>query len=175
MKTIVAEDFGVVAGTKVHKFELAGMGKAPYRYTGMTKSVYQACPDAPVQPGSTCDYCGTGIMYVFGLLSSDGKRSKVGCDCIFKSDDSGLRKAIARDKAKHDREVRQARATKKLAEARALFGQDVVKAVLASKPHPFTSQAARGLTLSDYVDFLLRNGGTSGQARALKLCKTAAQ
>ena len=36
----------------------------PWRYLGMTVEKYQACPGAPIQPGASCDHCGTGIMDV---------------------------------------------------------------------------------------------------------------
>ncbi|MEI6881324.1 MAG: hypothetical protein WCK82_08345 [Bacteroidota bacterium] len=37
-----------------------------------------------LQPGGTCDYCGTGIRYEFFIRSLCGKVSKVGCDCVAK-------------------------------------------------------------------------------------------
>ena len=61
-------------GQKVHKFELAGLGLAPYTFLGCERKVYQACQGAPEQPGGSCDYCGTGIMYQFLLRSADGRR-----------------------------------------------------------------------------------------------------
>ncbi len=85
-----------------HVFERAGLGKAPFRYVGMTESKYQACHGAPVQPGSSCDYCGQGIMYVCEILSADGRRFKVGCDCVARTGDAGLIAAY-----KHSPEVRK--------------------------------------------------------------------
>jgi hypothetical protein len=76
-----------------HAFESAGLGKAPFRCVGFTRSVYQAHPDAPQQPGSSCDYCGTGIMDVALIRSVDGKTFKVGCNCVEKVGDQGLIKA----------------------------------------------------------------------------------
>ena len=40
-----------------HCFERAGLGKAPFRLVGFFECKWQAAPDAPVQPGKSCDYC----------------------------------------------------------------------------------------------------------------------
>jgi hypothetical protein len=64
-----------------HPWEVAGLGRAPYKFMGMTKAVF-AMPGGYTKPGGSCDYCGQGIMYEFHCKSSDGKRFKVGCDCI---------------------------------------------------------------------------------------------
>lgn len=69
----------------IHPFERRGLGRAPFRCTGGYESKYQACQGAPIQPGSTCDYCGTGIMSVFTIKSADGNEFKVGCDCVAKT------------------------------------------------------------------------------------------
>lgn len=60
----------------VHPFEVAGMGKAPFQFVSVDSRGEMV----------GCDYCGTGIKHKFFILSSDGKRSKVGCDCINKVD-----------------------------------------------------------------------------------------
>ena len=68
----------------IHPFEKAGLGAAPFTFTGVTKQTYQAHHSAPVQPGTSCDYCSTGIMFVCGVRGADGREFKVGCDCIQK-------------------------------------------------------------------------------------------
>jgi hypothetical protein len=80
----------------IHKFTEAGLGSAPFKYLGCGEEVYRAHPDAPVQPGASCDYCGTGIRHVFYIRSADGRRSKIGSECINKAGDRGL---ISRAKA----------------------------------------------------------------------------
>jgi hypothetical protein len=45
------------------------------------ESVYQACPGAPVQAGSSCDRCGQSIRYVVTLKSTAGDTMDVGQDC----------------------------------------------------------------------------------------------
>ena len=74
--------------TKIHPWQRAGLGIAPFRYVGYELSVYQAVPgdpNCPLQPGTSCDYCGQGIMHVCRIEDADGKRFKVGCDCVKKA------------------------------------------------------------------------------------------
>lgn len=86
-------------GENLHRFERAGMGKAPFRVTGYGRHVFQAIPgdpSCPLQPGTSCDYCGTGCMDVANIVSADGKRWKIGLDCAAKVGDAGLVTAIKR-------------------------------------------------------------------------------
>lgn len=151
--------------TTIHRFEKAGLGKAPFRYTGMHESVYQACPGAPIQPGSSCDYCGTGIRYCFGIRSADGVTSKVGSECIHKHGDDGLKHAHKADPAvrKHQRELRHAREAKKMA---ALLEQfEAAKPKLAALPHskPWAADKSR----LDEFEYILSMCGTSGKLKWL--------
>jgi hypothetical protein len=149
--------------TTVHKFELAGLGKGPFRFTGnVTEKTFCACPGAPVQPGSSCDYCGTGIKFEFWVTSSDGKEFKVGCDCIHKSGDRGLIQQISsaerklRDaKNKAAKARKEVRKNERIAAAKAKL--DFVRGSLASKPHPNQYYADQGNTLLDYVLWCLDN------------------
>lgn len=77
-----------------HPFERSGFGTAPYRCIGYHVSKFQACPEAPVQPGSSCDVCGTGIMHVYRIRSSEGVEFKVGCDCVQKTGDTALTRSL---------------------------------------------------------------------------------
>jgi predicted dehydrogenase len=77
----------------MHVFERANLGKAPFQVFGMYESVFVACPGAPRQPGTCCDFCGTGIMDVFAVRGADGCTFKVGSSCIDKTGDKGLIKA----------------------------------------------------------------------------------
>lgn len=83
-----------VAPETIHIFERAGLGKAPFRCVGSYESIYKPHPDAPARPGTSCDYCGTGIMSVFEIRGADGLTFKVGCECVRKTDDAGLRKVV---------------------------------------------------------------------------------
>jgi len=167
-------------GAKVHKFEIAGLGAFPYRFMGVTKKIFQAAPDAPVQPGSSCDYCGTGISLEYWLQSADGKRFKVGCDCILKTtSDRSLIVAVKTAKQQHEADLRQARAEKKRAAevveiAAAIERIGEVTAAWSEQPHP---RAARGeffanKTRMDWATWMLDNAGHAGRltvARAIAL------
>ena len=66
-----------------HKFELAGLGLAPFRFIGANEKRI-TYPDGSSKAGSSCDYCATGIALECWVESADGKRFKVGCNCIEK-------------------------------------------------------------------------------------------
>lgn len=89
--------------TTVHVFERAGLGLAPFRYIGYERKTYQAAPGAPIQPGASCDYCGTGIIDTCRIQSADGRTFKVGSTCVNRTGDRGLvdpvKRAIRREKA----------------------------------------------------------------------------
>lgn len=98
----------------MHPFEKAGLGTAPFRCVGVFKNVYCAGAGAPIQPGGSCDFCGTGIMYEYKILGSDGRAFKVGCDCVRRtggeSHVAGVRNErlkLAREQRSLKREARQ--------------------------------------------------------------------
>lgn len=66
----------------IHKFEDAGLGRAPYTYV-------REVDRGRNNPGS-CNYCGTAIRYEQVIEDASGKRFVVGSDCICKSGDEGL-------------------------------------------------------------------------------------
>jgi len=49
----------------IHRFEAAGLGTAPFKVVGFSVEKFQACQGAPIQCGTSCDYCGTGIMNTY--------------------------------------------------------------------------------------------------------------
>lgn len=88
---------------KIHKFEEAGLGKAPFQVVGVheergPKVTYidgiRCESGAPGQPVGTCDYCGTGIADCYEIRSSDGKEFVVGSDCVAKTGDAGLKTKV---------------------------------------------------------------------------------
>jgi hypothetical protein len=106
---------------KIHVFEAAGLGKAPFRLVGLfsipPKSLLEANPDAynnqmrqaPRDVGvGTCHFCSTAIMANFIIQSHDKKKSAVGCDCVQKTGDKGLVDAVKLAQKKADREKREA-------------------------------------------------------------------
>lgn len=160
-----------------HPFERAGFGPGPYAFIGQEESKYQACYGATVQPGSSCDYCGTGIMEVYWFRSAARVVFKVGCDCMMKaargSDDFALQTKAAALKRMHDRKVRHAREAVKIEEMRAMLADASVRQVLAAQPHPSEYRAARGETLLDSVEWMAKNAGASGKIGTLRTIKEA--
>jgi predicted GNAT family acetyltransferase len=94
----------------VHPFERADLGNAPFHLVGVTTKKFQAAPDAPVQPGGSCDYCGQAIMYVARVRDSQGKEFNVGLDCAERTGDTKLSEAARRAENKLRREMDKARA-----------------------------------------------------------------
>lgn len=96
-----------------HCFTRAGLGCAPFTVTGFAVMKFQEAPDAPVRPGTSCDYCNTAIMYVCHIRSADGNTFKVGCDCVNRTGDAGLIKAYKTTKEyrAHQKAVREAKDT----------------------------------------------------------------
>lgn len=172
------------APAKVHPWERAGLGKAPYRVVGTYESKYQACHGAPIQPGTSCDYCGQGIMYVCAIRSADGKEFKVGCDCVGRvyqecagTDAERAMRAIW-DKArepmrKAERARRQARAAAQADAAAAQLADEDVREILAAEPHPTLHMANRGATLLGWCEYVLEHGGAAGKVRVAKAIAAA--
>lgn len=84
---------------KIHLFELAGLGKAPYRVLSLeTSRDRESIQRERAGNGqtyttnycTTCDYCGTAISNAYQILSADEQHFKVGCDCLAKVGDKGL-------------------------------------------------------------------------------------
>jgi hypothetical protein len=150
-----------------HKFTLAGLGAAPFRYLGMSESVI-TYPDGTTQAGGCCDYCGTGIRYVFHIASADGKTSNVGCDCITKAGDAGLMKAYKRSPQWRavQREKRKAKADRDRTALKELLERNAFK--LAALPHPSQWRAEKGETAYNHVAWMLNNAGASGASSTLR-------
>lgn len=166
-KTDIAENVGV------HKFEIGGLGKAPFRFIGYRQNVLKM-PDGSTRPGGACDYCGTGIRDEFWIRSADGLEHKVGCDCIEKVDDSGLMKAYktSPDYRAKQSVIRANRATVIRMEA-ARFITDRADE-LQALPHPsgYTNRlTGKPLTGLDHAQWYLDHAGASGIAWLLKWLK----
>lgn len=153
--------------TKVHKFEAAGLGKAPFSYAGYAQKTYQACPGAPVQPGGSCCYCGTPIMNFFYIKSSDGHTFHVGSECVAKTGDAGLKKVVAAEVAKMAKSKEEVR----IAAAKAKLESPEFKAHLASLPHPNkfkNRETGEPLTMLEYVEWMFKNSGHAGSLKVAR-------
>jgi hypothetical protein len=143
----------------IHMFEKAGLGRAPYTFIGCEKRIGPLALPSGVsiggfgQPLGCCQFCATGIIYLFWLESADKKKFYVGSDCILKSGDKGLESIIAPILAEHQREVREARETylvqkweRTLAEA----PDDGLWNKAYPGPHPYFYHARSGRTAGDF-------------------------
>lgn len=154
----------------IHKFEAAGLGIAPFHVVGFDIVKYVACPGAPAQPGSTCDFCGQAIMNVFYIADKNNKRFKVGCDCVNKTGDEGLKK-----ESKTHPDVLKHRRVLEAEKARVVFEtlKDLIernRALYASQPHPlgyYDRRTGKPANRLDQIEWLFHRSGRTGRARLL--------
>lgn len=152
--------------TKIHKFEAAGLGKAPFTFIGMEEKTYTACPGAPTQAAGTCDHCGRGIRYCCHIQSADGKQFVVGSGCVTKTGDEGLRKIVDRKKSEIDAAKRHASEAVKIEAGQKLIADNA--AAIAALPHPNAHLASQGKTLADYAAWIWENAGNSGKLSLIR-------
>lgn len=151
----------------MHKFEKAGLGLAPFRCVGTRVSKFQATPDSPIQPGSSCDYCGAGIIYVFVVKSSDGKIFEVGCDCVEKTGDEGIINYTKREMNRLKTNARHADEDAKIATASEYL--EIIRDRLSTLPHP--NKYMSHLSLADWCDWIFKNAGRSGKMQVVRELK----
>jgi hypothetical protein len=171
----------------VHKFERAGLGKAPFRFVGVTDAdsygsssvsgmsvvgTIGGC-EVSTRIGGTCDYCGKAITDIYRIESSDGKRFNVGCDCADKCGDRGIIVSVGAAANKIRTERAHARADAKIAAAVALL--PVAAEALRTMPHPSAWAAKKGLTRLDWATWMLQNAGRAGKVSAATVIGRAAK
>lgn len=155
-----------------HKFEVAGLGKAPFQVIGMVEKrgpitlANGSQIGAPGQPMGTCDFCGTGIANCFQIRSADGKTFIVGSDCVMKTGDKILINPIKIQANEAKKAATHKRQDEKIAAGMAKFEE--LKSDLASKPHPHEYHASQGKTLLDYYQFCLAGSGRTNTINILK-------
>lgn len=163
MKSITSATLPI--GSTVHAFEAAGLGQAPYKLIGIRKVTYQACHGAPVQPGSCCMFCATGIVYQFWLRSADQKVFFVGSDCITKSGDAGLRLVIDPYIRAHERKMREERQKYAISEFdKWVKASGYWDRPMFDMPHPNRYFASQGKTLRDYQQYCYSHSGLASKA-----------
>ena len=72
----------------MHKFEAAGLGKAPFECIEVKRN------GSAEEPGGWCAFCGAEIVWEFLIASSDGMAFTVGSHCV--KNDSDLKRTMAR-------------------------------------------------------------------------------
>jgi hypothetical protein len=163
-----------IEGTKIHRFELAGLGRAPFRYVGSYVSKFQAVPgdpSCPIQPGTSCDYCGQGIMYVCRVQDANGHEFKVGNECVRRTGDKHMIKLVSEVERQTRLAASQSRAAGVRADLTMMLADAPTRAKLASKPHPQAWAAAQGRTLLDWAEWMAEQAGATGRAKVLKVIR----
>jgi hypothetical protein len=156
--------------TTIHVFEESGLGIAPFRLVRVEARRYKAHPDAPSQPGASCDYCMTGIVETCIIRDVNGKEFKVGNECVKKTGDRGIIDPIKVALNRLRTEERHQREDARIAAATAsLMTDDALRATLSAFPHPYANRAEQGLTLLDSVAWLMKNAGRKGKVEASKV------
>lgn len=155
----------------LHCFERAGLGKAPFKVVGFHEAKYQAHPDAPVQPGRCCEYCGQSIIYVVEIKGADGRTFGVGSDCMTRAGDAGLIKSYkARPEVRAlNRAKAKALDDRKRAEWQALVSDPASRATLAARMT--TDWKGQPIAWIDYAEGVWPRCGASGRAKWLKAAK----
>lgn len=177
------------AELRLHPWETRGLGKAPFRCVGTGRETYQAVPgdsNCPIQPGTSCDYCGQGISNVAYIASADGKRFKVGFDCAEQLNSlvnkaHGLECPIARMLAevrtrrlRMERAAREVKARKTRESVETQLADESIRAKLAAAPHPrgfVNRETGEALTLLDWAEWMMANSGAAGRAKIAKALK----
>ena len=162
----------------LHPFERAGLGLAPFRVVGFSVEKYQACQGAPIQCGGSCDYCAQPIMNTYWILSADGRRFKVGCDCVRKTKDARLIAAVRKAENKRRNALKHAKDAGIVAAGQWLLAKPETRAKLAAIPHPRNlTDRATGEPVSwlSYAEWMFDHAGTAGKVKiAKKLAEVAA-
>ena len=138
---------------KIHVFQSAGLGIAPFEFTG-----YFENRTKQGQPAGTCQYCGNGIAICCRIRSSDGKEFTVGSDCVNKTGDSGMKSQVNRMKAKLNIEKQDAQI---LANMQWIENN---KEVLSKIPYG-------KYNLLESIEWFYKNAGRSGKIRIIREAK----
>lgn len=160
-------DLATKPAQTTHIFQEAGLGTTPFKVVGFEVMKYQACQGAPIQPGASCDFCGTPIMNVYWILGSapEDQRFKVGCVCVEKTGDRGLINKVLRMERDRKRKARHEAERKRIGRLFGLLSLNTIQADLASRPHPLEWRAEQGDTESDWADWMARNSGNAGKIK----------
>jgi len=160
---------------KIHVFEAAKLGKAPFRILGVSeergpkKTVMdgvEVSVGAPGQPMGSCRYCGQAIAECWTIRSADGNEFIVGSTCVNKAGDAGLRSQMApyKRKLRHAREEKRINAAKELLENR----EDIRKQLTTvESPNRYSA------SMLEHVEWIMKNAGNAGMIRAARVIEKA--
>ena len=91
---------------------------------------------------------------------TDGKKFKVGSECVRKTNDVALISETERAEAKLKRHAKEAA---RITAAHAKLTDPTLQGVLSSLPHPYGYQAAKGHTRFDWAIWMMQNAGNKGK------------
>lgn len=155
---------------KVHAFERAGLGRAPFRLVGVERRVGPlhlgggSYAGAPGQPMGSCQFCGMGIAECCIVRDADGKTFVVGNVCVNKTGDAGLRKNVAAAVRDHRREQRHKREDEKIAAVAERLKESDLRKSLQAMPHPNEWMAtSKKLTRLDWAEWIISHAGRAGR------------
>lgn len=157
----------------VHRFEAAGLGKAPFKYVGCrADSAVMKYTGADgitweTKGGGTCAFCGQYILIMFNIRSSDGREFHVGSDCVERTGDAGLKKVLTVAKKMKSEKAAARRAAKTvevLEQLEVALADESARTVLADQAHP----KLKGLTRLDWAEWMLARAGAKGRAEVAK-------
>ena len=167
--------------TKIHRFQEAGLGQAPFRLVDVVRKVGPIRVDldgggwaevgAPGQPMGTCAYCGMGIAECCVIESADGKRFDVGNVCVGKTGDAGLKKVVDAQLKNLRNNLRREKDYARIREAaQVLADNPAVAEALRDMAHPVIP----GRTYLDYVNYTMDRGSRTARVRVSKQIEKAA-
>lgn len=148
---------------KIHVFEKAGLGIAPFRFVGIERRVGPmllpgtACTyvGAPGQPVGSCEFCGEAIAECCIIQDRTGKTFIVGNVCVGKTGDAGLISNIKRAINEHRRVAKLAKDQKTVTRGRELLQNPEIRKALEAMPHPSPWRADRGENFLNYAEWIL--------------------
>lgn len=160
--------------SKIHDFEKAGLGRAPFTFKGAYEdrgphtwtdpsTGITTIAGAPGQPMGTCAYCGQGIAICCSIEDADGKRFIVGSDCVNRTGDRGLRN-VKTAVQRLSREKALERERGRIQDLAARLANDLdLQDFLRTKPHPQAWRREKGDTLLEWTRWMLANAGHAGR------------
>ncbi len=173
-----------MSAATIHPWEAAGLGKAPFQWLGVEVKygpirIAQADGTtleigAPGQPMGSCNFCGNGIAECHSILSADGRKFIVGCDCVRKVNAEGDKVRTKAERASLD--LKNAKARKRaaaksdasLARLKELLERPGYREAMAAKPSVYAWKAKDGATAWDDLEWLANQCGHSGRVRLIK-------
>ena len=154
---------------KVHVFESAGLGKAPFRFFGIEerRGPIEISPGrfvgSPGQPMGVCDFCGESIVECCHIVSSDGKHFVVGNVCVGKTGDEGLKLVVEKAVRERRTEALHRKQDAVIESVKTALADSNTRQALSSQPHPYEWLAKRGLTRLDWSEWMMKNAGRKGR------------